>query len=46
MISTGIKTEKSDKLVTDTFVKDHIKIGIEALQMLEGNNLTVKHLIF
>lgn len=46
MISSGIKTEESDKLVTDTFVREHIAIGIDALKMLEGNDLTVKHLIF
>lgn len=46
MISSGIKTEKSDKMVTDSFVNEHIAIGIDALKMLEGNNLTVKHLIF
>ncbi len=46
MISSGIKTEQSDKKVTDAFVHNHISIGINALKMLEKNDLTVKHLIF
>jgi AMP nucleosidase len=46
MISSGIKTDKSDKIVTDNFVEEHISIGIDALKMLESKDLTVKHLIF
>jgi AMP nucleosidase len=46
MISSGIKTEKSDKLITENFVHKHVEIGIAALKKLEENNITVKHLRF
>jgi AMP nucleosidase len=46
MISTGVKTETSDNLVTESFVETHLKIGIEALKQLINNGLTVKHLRF
>jgi AMP nucleosidase len=46
MISTGIKTESSDQLVTENFVDAHIKIGIDSLKQLIDNGLTVKHLKF
>ena len=34
MISSGVKTEESDKLVTQHFVKDHIAIGIKTLETI------------
>lgn len=46
MISEGVKTEKSDRLVSEKFVSDHLKIGIESLNQLINNGLTVKHLRF
>ncbi len=46
MISTGVKTEKSDKLVTENFVEEHVKIGIKSLTTLINNGSTVKHLRF
>ena len=46
MISSGIKTEKSDKYVSKEFVEQHLKIGIDSLNELINNGLTVKHLIF
>ncbi len=46
MISTGIKTQKSDKEVTDKFVENHLKIGIKALSNLENMGISVKHLKF
>jgi AMP nucleosidase len=46
MISTGIKTDSSDKQVTEDFVTDHIKIGIRALELIKGNRQSVKHLRF
>lgn len=46
MISSGIKTSKSDKVITDLFVEDHIKIGIESLKELKNNGKSVKHLRF
>ncbi|MFI5219578.1 MAG: AMP nucleosidase [Bacteroidia bacterium] len=46
MISTGIKTIKSDLLVNKKFVERHLKIGIDSLKELINNGLTVKHLRF
>lgn len=46
MISSGVKTEESDKKVTENFVDEHLKIGIDSLKQLINNNLTVKHLKF
>jgi AMP nucleosidase len=46
MISTGIKTEESDKRVTDTFVNDHLTIGIETVREIKENAISVKHLRF
>jgi AMP nucleosidase len=46
MIPDGVKTEKSDKLVTQNFVESHLKIGVASLNELINNGLTVKHLRF
>jgi len=46
MISDGIKTEKSDKAVTENFVAEHVLIGIESLKTIIENKETVKHLRF
>ena len=46
MISSGIKTEKSDEKVTEKFLEDHLHIGLGSLKMLENKGLTVKHLYF
>jgi AMP nucleosidase len=46
MISSGVKTEESDKKVSQRFVEDHLKIGIDSLKQLINNGLTVKHLRF
>lgn len=46
MISTGVKTEKSDKEVNRLFVENHLNIGITALDILIRNGRSVKHLRF
>ena len=46
MIPEGVKTADSDKKVTASYVEDHIKIGISAINELINNGLTVKHLRF
>lgn len=46
MISSGVKTEKSDKIVTEKYLEEHLNIGIESLKQLIEKRLTVKHLIF
>lgn len=44
MIPEGVKTAKSDKLITKNYVENHLKIGIESLKQLINNGLTVRHL--
>jgi AMP nucleosidase len=46
MISTGIKTAESDKKVSEKFTEEHLQIGIDSLNQLINNGLTVKHLHF
>jgi len=46
MISTGIKTSDSDQGVTRSFVEDHLRIGINALEIIKSENKSVKHLRF
>lgn len=46
MIPEGVKTEQSDKLVTQQFVELHLRIGIDSLKQLINHALTVKHLRF
>jgi AMP nucleosidase len=46
MIPEGIKTAASDKKVTADFVESHLRIGIDSLNELINNGLTVKHLKF
>ena len=46
MISAGIKTAQSDEKVTEDYVEEHLRLGIDALNELINNGLTVKHLKF
>ncbi len=46
MIPEGVKTEASDKKITDNFVRAHIEIGIEALKLIRRHGKSVKHLRF
>ncbi|MCP4120263.1 MAG: AMP nucleosidase [Bacteroidetes bacterium] len=46
MIPEGVKTDVSDKEVTEQFAEQHIRIGINALHMLKDEGQTVKHLRF
>ncbi|VAW13990.1 AMP nucleosidase [hydrothermal vent metagenome] len=46
MISTGVKTDESDKKVTSEFVDSHINVGIESLLEIKNNGQSVKHLKF
>ena len=46
MIPEGVKTEKSDSMVTRNFVHEHVEIGIDALRMIIDAKKTVKHLKF
>lgn len=46
MISEGIKTQKSDKQVTEKFARMHLEIGIESLHEIINHRESVKHLKF
>ena len=46
MIPDGIKTTKSDELVTKNFVYNHIQIGIDSLKEILNEGRSVKHLKF
>ncbi len=46
MIPEGVKTEASDKIVSENFVETHINIGIEALRLIRRHGKSVKHLRF
>jgi AMP nucleosidase len=46
MIPEGVKTEFSDRKVTDVFVEKHLRIGVEALKLIRRNGKSVKHLRF
>lgn len=46
MIPEGVKTEESDKKVTETYVNDHLRIGIDSLKELQKAGISVKHLKF
>ena len=46
MTPEGVKTEKSDNLVTQNFVDNHLNIGIASLRMIIDEKKTVKHLKF
>ena len=46
MTHDGIKTEASDKVVTASFAKTHLSIGVDSLKQLINKGLTVKHLHF
>lgn len=46
MIPEGVKTDKSDNLVTKNYVTEHVEIGIASLKMIMVKKKTVKHLKF
>ena len=46
MIPEGVKTDKSDTHVTQVFVREHVKMGINSLRMIIDEQKTVKHLKF
>jgi len=46
MISTGVKTDQTDKRVTKNYMNEHLRIGIDSLKELINNGLSVKHLKF
>lgn len=46
MIAEGVKTEKSDAVVTSRFAAKHLQIGIDALLELINSGESVKHMRF
>ncbi len=46
MISSGVKTDESDRKVTANFVEEHLQIGIKAMDTLQKNGKSFKHLKF
>jgi AMP nucleosidase len=46
MTPDGVKTSKSDKSITSTFVDNHIQIGIDSLNELMNDGRSVRHLRF
>lgn len=45
MVSSGVKTEASDKVVTSKFVEEHIHLGIQALELLKNGDVSIQHLV-
>lgn len=46
LVPEGIKTEESDKKVTERFSKLHLKIGIEAMTEIENKGEAIKHFVY
>src|SRR6476660_7177148 len=46
MVPEGVKTEASDRKVTDIYVQRHIEIGVEALRLIRRHGKSVRHLRF
>jgi len=46
MVPEGIKTERSDALVTQKYLELHLQIGVESLRELQSTGASVKHLRF
>lgn len=46
MIPEGVKTEESDRRVSEAFVDHHIRIGLDALREVREEGRSVKHLRF
>jgi AMP nucleosidase len=46
MTPDGVKTEESDRAITEKYVENHLRIGIDSLKQLMNDGLTVRHLKF
>jgi AMP nucleosidase len=46
MIPEGVKTEDSDRKVTESYAEAHVRIGVEALREIITHGESVKHLRF
>ncbi len=46
MIHSGVKTAGSDTLITNNYVEEHLKIGIDSIREIKNKGQSVKHLRF
>ena len=46
MTPDGVKTSESDRQVTLSYVKQHVEVGIQSLEMIKQQKKTVRHLKF
>jgi AMP nucleosidase len=46
MVPEGVKTDSSDLKVTNDFVEEHLRMGIDSLTELLNQGQSVKHLRF
>ncbi|MDR1920029.1 MAG: AMP nucleosidase [Tannerellaceae bacterium] len=46
MEESGVKTEESDRRVTQLFADEHVKLGVEALQQIIDGKKTIRHIRF
>ena len=46
MTPEGVKTAESDRQVTAGYVRKHLEIGVQALEMIKEDKKTVRHLKF
>lgn len=46
MIPEGVKTGESDREVSDTYVNEHLRIGIRAMMEIDMKGETIKHFSF
>ena len=46
MFAEGVKTENSDKAVTEKFTDLHLNLGIEAMTEIGGQGEMIKHFTF
>jgi AMP nucleosidase len=46
MTPEGVKSSRSDKAVTEKYVRKHLEIGIDSLIELRDSGESVKHLRF
>ena len=46
MTPDGVKTGESDRQVTLSYVRKHVEVGIQSLEMIKQQKKTVRHLKF
>lgn len=46
MEAEGVKTEESDRKVTQTFVNEHVMLGIDSLRQMTDDKKTIRHIRF